>query len=84
VQCKACAQSGQPKKLTTHEDLRAAGVENHDVGRTCFHCGGDVPSGFKHEHADGACKQSGQPATAEKRDDDLSKHDDHCNCERCR
>ncbi len=25
--------------------------------------------------------QSGQPA---QRDDDLSKHDDHCNCERCR
>ena len=26
-------------------------------------------------------EQSGQPA---QRDDDLSKHDDHCNCERCR
>jgi len=29
-------------------------------------------------------EQSGQPGSAERRDDDLSKHDDHCNCERCR
>ena len=39
----------------THDDLRRAGIANHDDGRKCGLCGGDVPSGFRHEHGQGIC-----------------------------
>lgn len=52
---EARAQPEQPKKLTTHADLRARGIKNHDEGRVCFTCGGDVPSGFRHEHGPNVC-----------------------------
>lgn len=51
--------SGPVVEKHTHEQLRLAGVANHDEGRTCFLCGGDVPSGFKHEHGAGVCTAAG-------------------------
>lgn len=42
-------------KTTTHADLREAGVHNYDEGRMCLLCGGDAPSGFRHEHGLDIC-----------------------------
>lgn len=48
-------QAWTDAQLTTHEDLRALGIPNPDVGRTCGLCQRDVPSGYKHEHGQGLC-----------------------------
>lgn len=45
-------------RLHTHADLREAGIENSDEGRTCLLCDCDVPSGYKHEHGQGVCVQA--------------------------
>lgn len=62
--CVAPADFRPMPRLHTHEDLRRAGVENHDEGRACGLCGCDVPSGYKNEHGQGVCVQAfnGAPA----------------------
>lgn len=72
----ARAQSGQPARDWPED----AAHENGQYQCICATCGASFV-GHKRRVQCKACAQSEQPA---QRDDDPSKHDDHCNCERCR